>query len=373
MSRPKNSKDKKKRKRKTILNGTQERELIKDYESGMKTAELRKKYSVGKSYISSMFKLRNIKKRINLAIIKKWKKIENIETLDKSLCGIYCICFINKVDHNDIKIYIGSSVDIKIRLSYHYRELKNNQHYSSLLSEYFQNTNYNISFIIIEQCDEAVVLERETFYLHEYNNSCLLNIWKATNEEDLRPWLEKAITYDSYTRHYTINNQTGCKESNYTHKSGYGRMRVTIGESKDQGQTKYFSKHRIAFWEKYGEYPELVRHKCNNPRCYNAEHLEKGNHKDNMLDRRGDFPQIFEAKWIELQGDLIKLTQHFSDRWSGNQPWKGNYVSYSVYEWEKKLGLKEKYPEILDANENRRFIISYRKLGRKRGKKHRVK
>jgi hypothetical protein len=159
------------------------------------------------------------------------------------------------------------------------------------------------------------------------------------------------------------------KESNYVNKSGYGAMKVTIGESKDDGQRKYFYKHRVAYWEKYGEYPELVRHKCNNPKCYNSNHLEKGSHKENSLDKRGNFPQIFESKWLEFRGDLQKLTKHFSDRWNGTQAWNGKMVSYAVYDWEKKLNLREKYPGVLDTNSNRRFSLSYQKLGRSKRKK----
>ena len=194
-------------------------------------------------------------------------------------------------------------------------------------------------------------------------------MWKPNKEEDLRLWLEKAITYSSYNKHYTMNAVTECKESNYIHKSGYGTMAVTIGESKDVGQKKYFYKHRVAYWEKHGEYPELIRHKCNNPKCYNADHLEKGSHKENNLDRRGNFPEIFEAKWLELNGDLEKLTEHFSDRWTGSQMWKGKNVSYAVYDWEKKLSLRKKYPKILDANKDRRFSLSYQKLGISKKKK----
>lgn len=363
MGRPKNSKDKKKRKRKTILSGTQERDLIREYELGERTSVLSKKYRVTKSYISNMFRLRSISKRINLSIIKKWDTVNNVNVLDKNISGVYSIYFINKKNHNDIKLYIGSSVDIKIRLRSHLRELKNNSHNSSSLLEYFHNQNYVLSYAIVERCSEDKILQKEAFYLHLFNPSCLLNSWKSMDEETLRPWLEKAITYDAYAKNYTINTITGCKESNNVHKKGYGRMSVTIGESKDQGQTKYFYKHRIAYWEKHREYPELIRHKCNNPKCYNPDHLEKGNYRDNNLDKRGNFPEIFEQKWLELNGDLSKLTKYFSDRWRGKK------VSNAIYMWEKKLGLRKKYPEILDANSNRRFSLSYQKLGRSKKKK----
>jgi len=111
--RTKGSKDKNKRKVKTILDGIQERNLIKDYEQGLGISELRKKYNVTKPYISSMFKSRNIKKRIYLSIIKQWETIDSIGDLKENISGVYGIYFINKTDHNDISLYIGSSVNIK--------------------------------------------------------------------------------------------------------------------------------------------------------------------------------------------------------------------------------------------------------------------
>ena len=369
--RKKGSKDKNKRKVKTILDGIQERNLIKDYEQGLRISELRKKYNVTKAYISSMFKSRNIKKRIYLSIIKQWETIDSIGNLKENISGVYGIYFINKTDHNDISLYIGSSVNVKSRLGEHYRNLKNDNHRSKLLSKYFFDENYSMVFSIIERCSEEFILQRETYHLHEYNKSCLINMWKSTREEDLRPWLEKAVTYSSYKKHYTINNDTGCKESNNVHKGGYARIEVVIGESKDKGQKKYFYKHRVAYWEKYGEYPELIRHKCNNPKCYNADHLEKGNHKDNILDRRGNFPKTFEEKWVELKGDLEKLTEYFSERWNASQKWRGKLVSNQIYLWERKLHLRKKYPQILDSHGDRRFSLSYQKLGRNR-KKNRI-
>jgi hypothetical protein len=109
----------------------------------------------------------------------------------------------------------------------------------------------------------------------------------------------------------------------------------------------------VAYWEKYGKYPELVRHKCGNSKCRNPDHLIEGNHKDNALDKRGNFPEIFEQKWVEYCGDVMKLTGHFG--WKGNCKTKGGMVSTSVYEWEKKLNLRDRYREILASNKDRKI------------------
>ena len=99
----------------------------------------------------------------------------------------------------------------------------------------------------------------------------------------------------------------------------------------------------MAYWHKYGKYVELVRHLCDNPKCYNPEHLAEGNHKQNGLDRRGDFPKEFERKWLECGGDLNDISQYFASkgRWNPNQDWKGRKVSFSVYEWREEARFKE--------------------------------
>lgn len=46
--------------------------------------------------------------------------------------------------------------------------------------------------------------------------------------------------------------------------------------------------HRKVHYLRTGEWPEVVRHTCDNPRCVNPEHLIGGTQKDNvqdMLDR----------------------------------------------------------------------------------------
>jgi len=42
--------------------------------------------------------------------------------------------------------------------------------------------------------------------------------------------------------------------------------------------------HRLAWLITYGTVPDLLRHKCDNPRCVRVSHLEPGTPLDNMHD-----------------------------------------------------------------------------------------
>lgn len=59
------------------------------------------------------------------------------------------------------------------------------------------------------------------------------------------------------------------------------------------GKTRPTTKHRRVHFEATGEWPEVVRHTCDNPRCINPGHLLSGTYVDNMRDcmergRQGD-------------------------------------------------------------------------------------
>lgn len=63
--------------------------------------------------------------------------------------------------------------------------------------------------------------------------------------------------------------------------AGYGTRRVN-------GKNRYV--HRLTYCEAHGLSLEsieglVVRHRCDNPRCYRIEHLELGTQADNMRDR----------------------------------------------------------------------------------------
>lgn len=57
----------------------------------------------------------------------------------------------------------------------------------------------------------------------------------------------------------------------------YGQFRVG---------NKMMAAHRVSWTLHVGEIPKniIIRHKCDNPRCVNPEHLELGTQQDNMKD-----------------------------------------------------------------------------------------
>ena len=345
--RPYGKKDSKKRKRKKILTSQEEREIIAKYCEGESFSSLSKSYNISKSALSCLIKNRKIKTRINHYHLTKWKKIICLKN-KKIISGIYAILFVNKINTNTMYVYIGSSNNILKRIITHQYELNQNKHCNKKLQNLYNNSEYLIKYFIIEECSPNIMMKKEREYIDSWNESCLLNTWRAVDEKDIRPWLEKAVTQASYTERFALSktkiyNETPCKESTDTHKASYGRMQVLVN-----GNVKYLTKHRVAYWEKHGEYPELVRHLCNNPKCYNSDHLDKGNHKDNILDRRRDFSNEFEKIWLKNKGDLYKISKHYEANgiWKLNQNWNGYRVSYSVYDWEKKLNLRTKYPSI---------------------------
>lgn len=282
-------------------------------------------------------------------------QVEQFEKLHlgsrEKICGVYGIVFTKK-NVKSVKIYVGSSVNIVDRCKQHLRDIKNGSDKTSKkLLKCYNNSKYQMNFFILERFSEDEILSKEREYQHKWAKGNLLNNWLAMNIDEIKPWLEKAVKCKAYKNKFTYSdknfyNGTPCKESNAIQPSGYGKVQIHIN-----GEKKHLVKHRIAYWEKYGEYPELVRHLCNNKCCYNPDHLKAGTHSENGLDKRGDFPERFERDWVRLEGDADKLTELYE--WKRNCKRKGKNVSTAVYNWEKKLGLREKYPDIYN---NKRAI-----------------
>jgi hypothetical protein len=74
----------------------------------------------------------------------------------------------------------------------------------------------------------------------------------------------------------------GCHEwQGQTNSHGYGVLR--IGSVTD-GSRRMARAHRIAWFLAYGETPDVLCHRCDNPRCCNVAHLFAGTKADNTRD-----------------------------------------------------------------------------------------
>ena len=79
--------------------------------------------------------------------------------------------------------------------------------------------------------------------------------------------------------------------------------------------------HRIAYEKANGPIPAgmVVRHKCDNRRCCNPEHLIVGTQKDNVHDAIARGRVLTGARWLEaMRGRLPRGDQH----WSRRMPWR---------------------------------------------------
>jgi hypothetical protein len=211
--RPKNSIDVAPRKKKRFLGGKDERSIIEKYDGGFSLKKLSYEYDVSKSYLSNLLKRRNVKCRVNNSHLKTWTRIDNVDELKEGICGIYGLCFVNKQDSNDIKLYVGGSTNIKVRLKSHVKSLESNDHDSKTLQKYFDDDNYVLKLAIIKECDENCVMQEERVVQHLYNRSCLLNCWLACDENNLLPYLNKAITLRGY-KNYTVSWPRKKRDSN---------------------------------------------------------------------------------------------------------------------------------------------------------------
>ena len=84
---------------------------------------------------------------------------------------------------------------------------------------------------------------------------------------------------------------------------GYATAWVTV-----DGRTFTTTLHRKVHYEATGEWPEVVRHTCDNARCIEPTHLVGGTQTDNMADcaernRLGDCRNLGEANGRTILSD----------------------------------------------------------------------
>lgn len=329
MGRPKGTKDSKPRKKRNQYGFSSiDIQKIIELKNQQKTnKDISNITGFSEGQIKKICRDNNIK-QIDTRILTK-KPLLSLDDNSQIICGIYVITIYRKDGYQGH--YIGSSVNIRKRCITHRSSLINGTHCNKRLQEDFNNSilqEYRIWSIE----SEGELLQRENEVIKTYvglyntNNSVLIN-------SDTLPYLKKAAHLINDEK-YTINNTMCWEWKSVNKESGYGRtMHVSIG-----GYRKYFIPHRVSYYKYYGEYPELIRHKCNNRSCVNPNHLEAGSYRDNAIDTHVDKWDEFRSKWTEFNGDYVKLTEHFGYK-KNYKASNGEAYYAGIPKIVKKLGL----------------------------------
>lgn len=320
MCRPKNSKDKKSRKKRSEWT-RHDTIFLKNNWDKMSMTELCK--AMGKSKSCVRRNARDISslrsKDFMSDVIRNFVDI----TRDEKISGVYGI-----VSPDNHKVYIGSSYDVLQRIRDHVSEIRLGVHYNSVLSKLDHSKLY---FVLFSECEELLLMECEARFIRKYSPHVLLNKAIPQVLEEMKPFLDRAIERGLLDKYEEKTNE--CWEwSGRLNTSGYGKIVAYIN-----GQQKEMMAHRVMYYHKTGEYPGLIRHMCHNRKCINPDHLQSGSARDNVLDTSQKLSEMFEKKYVEFRGNRAALTEYFG--WVPNS----SQVRYYI----KKLNLKQKYPELI--------------------------
>lgn len=343
--RPAGSKDNSKRTTKNTFSLQEQREVLRLRKEGYTHSYIVERLKLTQNVVKGI--LNEAKKIGRLKPFPDPVKLANLNEVDfeKKQCGVYGIlATFRRRGKYASKLYIGSSVNVRVRLQAHLQELKQNKHCNTSMQKCFNSGDYSFKLYVIEECEECDLLHLENKHIQFYEFGGLFNTWVGVDFDEMKPHLDSAL-HRIHPGMYTIT-ENGCWECNNVHKSGYGQdIQSYVGEW-GQKKSKYIKPHRLSYYKYKGEYPSLVRHMCDNKLCVNPDHLESGSHRDNALDKNKQFRKDFEAAWLKFEGDAVKLTKHF-----GFKANHYNRYSSQVYYWVRQLGLKDKYPHIMSQRE----------------------
>lgn len=242
--------------KKKTLTAREESSLIDDY-SKMTNSRILKKYSISRSQLKNIRDRRGLKSKDICSYTGKRVKLKDL----KGKCGVYAI-----VRMDNVKCYIGSSIDIYKRINGHISTLNNHRHYNTS----FQNDWYSHEFYycLIEELEEKDLLNKEFSIINEIDDFCLYN----KNKMDIEHSEDYSIIWRDIQK--GINKRdNGCWEwEGRKHKEGYGEI---------TRKGKHYSTHRVSYIFHNDDFPMLVGHLCDNKICCNPHHLKSKSYKEN--------------------------------------------------------------------------------------------
>lgn len=88
------------------------------------------------------------------------------------------------------------------------------------------------------------------------------------------------LEYRFWSKVTVVDDETSCWEWEKANRGIEGEM---YGQFRIEGEVR--GAHRVAYLLVNGCWPDITRHRCDNPICVRPSHLDSGTHLDNMQDR----------------------------------------------------------------------------------------
>lgn len=272
------SKDKKKRKNKVLGWTSADVNYLSEHYYKQTNKELCNNLNRSKSCIRT--------KARELGLIKP-SYITDIDKIDalKNKCGVYGIYCINTNMY-----YIGSSVNIYIRLKNHMSQLDKSKHKNKAL-QLDWNNKYQFEIHLMACCDENDLLPYENQIISQLKKK--YNSWILNQTLPNKPLIKKRL--DSCINKGEENECWECKNV----RKGYGVIRI---------QYREYYVHRLAFYLHYNYNPKgIIRHICNNKKCCNPKHLIDGSYSQNSKDYQETVIPGAKSILYKYKEDIIEM------------------------------------------------------------------
>lgn len=191
---------------------------------------------------------------------------------NENISGIYAI-----ICGETGRSYIGSSVNIGLRIDYHFSQLKNNKHVNQELQSDYNSFGLDTFFVEkLLECHDPELLSRESEIIDQSENLYNKTIgFGKYNFDD--------SDVDRFTSFVdSCDDKEKCWEwMGGLNGSGYGKFSKKIN-----GKDTRFPAHRVSYFlsNPGSNYKIVVRHKCHNKKCVNPNHLISGSFRDNSKD-----------------------------------------------------------------------------------------